>query len=592
MGIAARKDSGTVTLGDAAAVLTLGAVALLFGAVASRLIYLGATARPVVRLSMAEPIGGSFARPDIVDRRGRLLASDVEVHSLYADPMLVLDADETVEKLASVLPDLGEAELRRGLADPSRRFLWIRRGLAPRVAQQIHALGLPGIGFRKEPYRVYPAGSLAGHVLGAVNVDNKGVAGIERWIDETGRVDAVVAPGNGWGAGAALDIGAQHVLADEFAAAMTRYRAVAAAGLVMDAPSGEVVAAAALPEPIRRGRRICSIRRGSSAFQLDVRAGVDLQGDDGGDGARWRSSAAGYGSGCARAIGDRGLHNQGSASGGAAADGAGYFYSIVECWRGDAGAAGRVGCAARVSGAVRVARRREDRAGAIAAPQMPKNWGTDVAAVIPRQRPTVGGIDEADARDLLAKLTTLPSPDDPSRPVTLVLDGGVSVLAADDDADRAGEAVPLARGRPGRAGRPRPHRARPRPQARLPHREGVGGGQAGGVRGRPAFNSSPPRSAKTTSSATRVEAVTPRPATDPHRHPNPHDRRPSVKPEPVRPHPPPDDRPTRSPWPSSLRQSLADAHAAAARLVAALKGRKKEQRALAQVYASLKSSDT
>ncbi len=233
------------------AVLTLGVVTLLFGAVAVRLVHLGATARPALRLSLAEPIGGSFARPDIVDRRGRLLASDVETHSLYADPALVLDADEVVEKLAAVLPDLNEAEVRRGLGEPSRRFLWIRRGLTPRLAQQIHALGLPGIGFRKEPFRVYPAGSLAGHVLGAVNVDNKGVAGIERWIDETGRVDAVVAPGKSLRAPVrlTLDIGAQHVLADELAAAMTRYRAVAAAGLVMDAVSGEVVAAAALPEP-------------------------------------------------------------------------------------------------------------------------------------------------------------------------------------------------------------------------------------------------------------------------------------------------------------------------------------------------------
>ncbi len=57
----------------------------------------------------------------------------------------------------------------------------------------------------------------------------------------------------------------------------------------------------------------------------------------------------------------------------------------------------------------------------------------DVAAVIPKSRPTVGGIDEGDARDLLAKLNALPSLDDPSRPVTLVLDGGVSVLASDGE---------------------------------------------------------------------------------------------------------------------------------------------------------------
>lgn len=233
------------------AVLTFIAVALGFGAVAARLVQLGAAQKPIGRLALAEPIGASFARPDIVDRQGRVLASDVEVHSLYADPLLVHDIDETVEKLATILPDVGEADLRRQLADISRRFLWIRRGLTPRVARRIHELGLPGIGFRKEPHRVYPAGSLAGHVLGAVNVDNKGVAGIERWIDETGRIDAVQGPGRSLRAPVrlTLDIGAQHALRDGLASAMTQYRAAAAAGLVMDAATGEVVAAVSLPEP-------------------------------------------------------------------------------------------------------------------------------------------------------------------------------------------------------------------------------------------------------------------------------------------------------------------------------------------------------
>ena len=111
---------------------------------------------------------------------GRLLATDLKLPSLYADPLLILDLDEAVGKIGAELPSLAAGELRRLLSDRSRRFVWVARGLSPRHAQRIHELGLPGLGFRTELKRAYPMGALAGHVLGAVNLDNRGLAGIER----------------------------------------------------------------------------------------------------------------------------------------------------------------------------------------------------------------------------------------------------------------------------------------------------------------------------------------------------------------------------------------------------------------------------
>lgn len=225
------------------------AVLAMFGAVGARLIFLGTHIGPQVTLAMSEAAPASFARPDIIDRGGRLLATDVEVPSLFADPAIVLDRDEVVEKLASVIPDLNQAELRHALTDKTRRFVWIRRGLSPKVAQRIHDLGLPGLAFRKELRRAYPAGELAGHVLGAVNVDNKGVAGIEKHIDDVIGVDAVhgaelsVRPP----VRLSLDIGVQHTLEDELETAVRRYHTAGAAGLVLDIRSGEVLASASLP---------------------------------------------------------------------------------------------------------------------------------------------------------------------------------------------------------------------------------------------------------------------------------------------------------------------------------------------------------
>ncbi len=230
--------------------LVLCAVLLAFAVIGGQLVRLASKAATEIKVSLAEPLARSWSRPDIVDRQGRLLATDVGMHSLYADPQLVQDVDETIEKLMAALPGLDAAELRKSLADRSRRFAWVARGLTPRQAQRLHALGLPGLAFRTELKRVYPLGPLAGHMLGTVNTDNRGIAGIERMLDEAGRVEAVQGPGRTPTPAVrmALDIGVQHALAEELKQACVRYSASAAAGLVLDAGSGEMLGAVSLPE--------------------------------------------------------------------------------------------------------------------------------------------------------------------------------------------------------------------------------------------------------------------------------------------------------------------------------------------------------
>ena len=225
------------------------ALAVLFAAIGGQMLRLAFTGRSEIRLQSAEPIGRVNARPDIVDRHGRIIATDIDAPSLYADPALILDLDEVIEKLSTALPGLDAGELRRSLGDRGRRFAWIRRGMAPLEAQRVHELGLPGLNFRREPKRVYPAGALTGHIIGHVNIDNRGQAGIERSIDETAGFDAVL------GASASrlkvvrlsLDLGVQHSVTEELRRAMTRYTATAAAGLVLDIHTGGIVAAVSLP---------------------------------------------------------------------------------------------------------------------------------------------------------------------------------------------------------------------------------------------------------------------------------------------------------------------------------------------------------
>lgn len=229
--------------------MLIGSAFVAFAGVGLRVLSLGITARPHLSMALSEPIATSFSRPDIIDRNGRLLATDVEAPSLFADPAVVLDRDEAVEKLVTVLPDLDQAGLRNALADKSRRFVWVRRGLSPKVAQRIHDLGLPGFAFRKELRRAYPGGELAGHVIGSVNVDNKGTTGIEKYIDEAIGVDPVNSATLSTRAPVrlSLDVGVQHALEDELDTAVRRYHTEGAAGLVLDVTTGEIVASASLP---------------------------------------------------------------------------------------------------------------------------------------------------------------------------------------------------------------------------------------------------------------------------------------------------------------------------------------------------------
>lgn len=230
--------------------MLLAGTLLVFGAVACQLFKLGLSGKDTIAtLAVSDPIVTTYSRPDILDRNGRLLATDVEVPSLFADPSIVIDRDEVVEKLATVLTDIDQKELRKSLADKARRFAWIRRGLSPAIAQRIHNLGLPGLAFRSELRRAYPAGELAGHVIGATNVDNKGTAGIEKYIDDQIGVETVHSATLSAKAPVrlSLDLGVQHALDDELDTAVRRYHTRGAAGLVLDIKTGEVIAAASLP---------------------------------------------------------------------------------------------------------------------------------------------------------------------------------------------------------------------------------------------------------------------------------------------------------------------------------------------------------
>lgn len=227
-----------------------GAIAVAFGAVSLQLVRLALKGQgETILVAAAAPVSSTYSRPDIVDRKGRLLASDIPLPSLFADPKMVPSVDETLEQLSSVLPGIATPELRRLLSDKSRRFIWIKRRMSTALAERVHALGLPGLAFRDELARSYPQGRIAGHLLGHVNVENKGITGLERYLDAHAGVRLVPAARVNTAPPVRLtiDAAAQHALEEELRAAMETFKTVAATGVVMDVRTGEIRAAASEP---------------------------------------------------------------------------------------------------------------------------------------------------------------------------------------------------------------------------------------------------------------------------------------------------------------------------------------------------------
>jgi cell division protein FtsI (penicillin-binding protein 3) len=232
----------------------IGLAIIVFGicyaVIAGRLVMYAATDNTTVRRSYSADAVAT-ARPDILDRNGEILATDVSTPSLFAEPHRIIDKDEAVELLATVIPDLDVAEVRERLSS-RRRFVWLRREITTKQRQDIHRLGLPGIGFMHENKRVYPAGPLVSHLLGHVNIDNQGIAGIEKWLDSRGLADLHLAglarDRSQQPVELAVDMRVQHAMRDELVKARAKYKALAAAGLVLDARTGEIISMVSVPD--------------------------------------------------------------------------------------------------------------------------------------------------------------------------------------------------------------------------------------------------------------------------------------------------------------------------------------------------------
>ncbi len=178
-------------------------------------------------------------RGTILDRKGRILASTVPINILYADPKHIFNPEEVAEALAPLVPNLDKDSLK-SLLTKKGRFVELNRKLTPKRHAAILQLGLPGIYVRPSTIRIYPQGAEAAHIIGAVDRDNKGIAGIEKSQDEK--------LASGRNVTLSIDTGLQTILRNALKMQITKFEALGGAGVILDIKTGEVISATSLPD--------------------------------------------------------------------------------------------------------------------------------------------------------------------------------------------------------------------------------------------------------------------------------------------------------------------------------------------------------
>lgn len=192
------------------------------------------------------------SRADIVDRKGRVLATNMSTYSLYAHPQQMIEPERAAQELGRIFPDIDVPALAARFNDPERKFAWVRRSISPEQRQAVHDIGEPGLLFGPREMRLYPNGAIAAHILGGTRFGVEGVhsaeivgsAGLEKFMDErltdTKRDGAPLE--------LSIDLTVQAVSEEVLDAGMKLLNAKGAASVLMDVKTGEVISLVSLPD--------------------------------------------------------------------------------------------------------------------------------------------------------------------------------------------------------------------------------------------------------------------------------------------------------------------------------------------------------
>lgn len=185
-----------------------------------------------------------MARADIVDRNGVILATNLKTPSLAVAPRdLKSNPEELAVRIAQIFPELDFDEALK-IISTKRPHDWIKRTLTPKQMFEVNNIGDPGLVTSDAEKRIYPHGRLASHILGSVDIDNQPSSGVEAFFnDRLSNPERSEEP-----LVLSIDIRLQHILNQELSMQMDKFSALGAAGVILDANSGEVLALSSLPD--------------------------------------------------------------------------------------------------------------------------------------------------------------------------------------------------------------------------------------------------------------------------------------------------------------------------------------------------------
>lgn len=208
----------------------------------------------------------SAHRGMITDRNGEPLAISTPVDSIWANPKELARAVDSVPKLARLLGIDSQNLIRRITRSMDKEFIYLKRHLSPKKAQEVLALKLPGVNVQREYQRYYPAGEVVGHLIGFTDIDDEGQEGLElafnHWLagesgakrvlkDRLGRsvenVESIRPPRHGKDLRTSIDLRIQYVAYRSLKAAIQSYSAESGSIVVLDVQTGEVLAIANQP---------------------------------------------------------------------------------------------------------------------------------------------------------------------------------------------------------------------------------------------------------------------------------------------------------------------------------------------------------
>ena len=183
-------------------------------------------------------------RGEITDRNGTVMATQLKVANLVADPSKIINLEEALDNIHEIFPDLNPQKLSKLLSSSKKRYVLIKRDITPHEQQLIHDLGIPALIFEPTERRIYPQNNLASHVIGLTDIDKKGIAGIEKNFDSLLRGEKDSAEN----IQLTIDLRVQNIIRNALEEVIEKFDAIGAAGVVMHAKTGEVLGMVSLPD--------------------------------------------------------------------------------------------------------------------------------------------------------------------------------------------------------------------------------------------------------------------------------------------------------------------------------------------------------